>query len=68
MESIHLAKVIAGMACREVCTPGYKVFHGKRYFRVHPVSFHSNAARSLYNFLDGPSYHGWQPAKTMGAL
>jgi len=56
-ESVHLAKAVTSQAYWEVVTLAHRVFSGISYSKEHPVSFHTRASRSLYNFLGEPSYH-----------
>ena len=64
-ESIHLAKAVSSQAYWEVCTIGHQVFSGISYSKEHPLSFHTRASRSLYNFLGEPSYHRQQIAQLL---
>ena len=64
-ESIHLAKAVSSQAYWEVCTIGHQVFSGISYSREHPLSFHTRASRSLYNFLGEPAYHRQQIAQLL---
>ena len=66
-ESIHLAKAVSSEAYWEVCTLAHRVFSGISYAKDHPVSFHTRASRSFYNFLGDPSYHRQQLAKLLTA-
>jgi len=59
-ESVHLAKAVSSEAYWEVCTLAHRVFSGISYSREHPVSFHTRASRSLYNYLGDPAYHRQQ--------
>jgi alkylation response protein AidB-like acyl-CoA dehydrogenase len=66
-ESIHLAKAVSSDAYWEACTLAHRVLSGISYAKDHPVSFHTRASRSLYNFLGDPSYHRQQLAKLLTA-
>lgn len=64
-ESVHLAKAVASEAYFEVVTMAHRVFSGISYSREHPISFHTRASRSLYNYLGDPGYHRQQIAKLL---
>jgi alkylation response protein AidB-like acyl-CoA dehydrogenase len=66
-ESVHLAKAVASEAYWEVCTLAHQVFSGVSYSVEHPISFHTRASRSLYNFLGDPAYHRQQIGKLLTA-
>lgn len=66
-ESVHLAKAVSSQAYWEVCTLAHQVFSGVSYSMEHPVSFHTRASRSLYNFLGDPAYHRQQIAQLLTA-
>jgi len=64
-ESIHLAKAVASQGYWDVVTMAHRVFSGISYSQEHPVSFHTRASRSLYNFLGEPAYHRQQLGKIL---
>ena len=66
-ESIHLAKAVSSQAYWDVVTLAHRVFSGISYSKEHPVSFHTRASRSLYNFLGEPAYHRQQLARFLTA-
>ena len=66
-ESIPLAKAVTSEAYWQACTLAHRVFSGISYAKDHPVSFHTRASRSLYNFLGDPSYHRQQLAHLLTA-
>ena len=56
-ENIHLAKTATSEGYWQTCTLAHQVISGISYSKEHPVSFHTRASRSLYNFLGEPAYH-----------
>ncbi len=64
-ESVHLAKAVSSEAYWQVCSLAHRVFSGISYSKEHPVSFHTRASRSLYNYLGEPSYHRQQLARLL---
>lgn len=56
-ENIHLAKAVTSEGYWQACTLAHQVISGISYSKEHPVSFHTRASRSLYNFLGEPAYH-----------
>ena len=66
-ESVHLAKTLASEGYWQNCTWAHRVFSGISYSMEHPVSFHTKASRSLYNFLGDPAYHRGKIAQLLAA-
>ncbi len=64
-ESVHLAKAVTSQAYWEVVTLAHRVFSGISYSKEHPVSFHTRASRSLYNFICEPAYHRQELGKIL---
>ena len=63
--SYNLAKAVASQGYWDVVTLAHRVFSGISYSQEHPVSFHTRASSSLYNFLGEPAYHRQQLGKIL---